>query len=193
MEIEITLEQELDKLNEKYKKQRIALYRKYAKQGNAEAAFRLGCFYHDQFGLNACRQAFKWFSQSAVNGYAAGYYMVAIYYYEGERFGLKQKDFKKYIDNLIIAAEGECVQAQSELADRYLSGCFVPQNIDKALELYKQSAENGNGEAYGKLAECYESGKYVKKDAKKSCQLFGKAVCEMHNELEFSDKNFLNY
>lgn len=193
MELEFTLEQELEKLQEKYKKQRIALYKKFAKQGNAEAAFRLGCFYHDQFGLSAYRQAFKWFRQSSVNEYAAGYYMVAIYYYEGERFGLKQKDFKKYIDNLIIAAENGCAQAQSELADRYLSGCFVPQNIDKALELYKQSAEKGNGEAYGKLAKCYESGKYVKKDTKKSCQLFGKAVSEMHNELVFSDKDLLNY
>ena len=58
------------------------------------------------------------------------------------------------------AAEKGSTSADFILGDMYAKGQGVPQDYDKAIELYKQSADGGDSLSMQRLGEIYENGSY---------------------------------
>ena len=61
------------------------------------------------------------------------------------------------------AAEKGSTSADFILGDMYAKGQGVPQDYDKAIELYKQSADGGDSLSMQRLGEIYENGSYGQK------------------------------
>ena len=62
------------------------------------------------------------------------------------------------------------------LANYYLVGRGIAQNVNYALKLYQEVATKGNYNAYYKLGMTYLEGKYVKQDYKKAYSFFLKGA-----------------
>lgn len=100
-------------------------------------------------------------------------------------FGLgTEPDAKKSLDMLMRSAELGLPHAQTSLASSYLDGelfpggrdaVYVPQDIPKAMELYRLAAEQDHPFAIYSLAEIYAQGKYVPQDLPQAAQLYQKA------------------
>ena len=54
----------------------------------------------------------------------------------------------------------------------YESGCGVEENLEKAVELYRRSAELGNAEGQCNLGVLYRSGCGVAQDAAKAVAIY---------------------
>lgn len=93
-------------------------------------------------------------------------------------------------DELEKLAEKGDVQAQLQLASRYVTMCYMftafsGGNPNEMIENYycqaaywfRRAAEQGNSDGQFNLAECYYYGKGVKKDFKEAFYWFKKAAC----------------
>jgi TPR repeat protein len=78
------------------------------------------------------------------------------------------KDTKKSIALWEKSASQNNNEAQLRLAQLYIEGKHVQQNLEKAEKLLINSGENGNVQAQSLLAEYYFSGKHVEKNFERS-------------------------
>lgn len=84
--------------------------------------------------------------------------------------GFKAKEAGRMVDALecfekALQCEPGSPIAAYEVACFYEEGKIVPQDMEKALQLYRQAADGCVELAQTKLAEWYEKGIHVKKDA----------------------------
>ena len=87
--------------------------------------------------------------------------------------------------HLLKACDTEDVIALMDLAEAYLLGKGVTQDIDQAAQYYIQAADNGCAEAAYILAEWYTEGKYLAKNVNKALhyyQLATKAFIDAQNK-----------
>lgn len=75
------------------------------------------------------------------------------------------------------AAEGGNPEAQTRLADRYISGgCQIEKNAPEAIKWYLKAAEQGNPRAYLSLASLYGEGVEVARDDALAARWYEKAA-----------------
>jgi TPR repeat protein len=79
-----------------------------------------------------------------------------------------------------MAAQGDAT-AQYELAEKYRSGFPIQRNYNKALDLYKRSAEQGFASSQFRLGEFYEEGEIIEGDLSKAVELYRKAAEQGHS------------
>lgn len=121
-------------------------------------------------------------------------YKLALYYLSGDL--AIHKDLQKakavYAELLPLLLEKinqndeKSAQYKFYLGVIYADGLVVTKNKEKALELYKESADAGYGTALFQLGTCYYNGIDVEKDVKKAISYFEKAAFA-------GDSNSMNY
>ncbi|GAW65459.1 sel1 domain-containing protein repeat-containing protein [Geoanaerobacter pelophilus] len=130
----------------------VSKVRQMAEEGNAEAQSKLGVLYASGVGMpRDKREAAKWYSRSAEQGYPLGQWNLAFMYLRGDG-GLKE-DPEKARDLLQKAADSGLAAAQYDLGMMYLYGVAVPQSRDEAEKWLRRSAGQGYREAKKTLEE----------------------------------------
>lgn len=81
-----------------------------------------------------------------------------------ERIG----DYEKAAFWYSVAGVGEKATPNLNVANLYLSGKGLSQDIELAIKIYLNYAQKGYASAYEKLGDTYLKGKYVKQDYKKA-------------------------
>ena len=82
---------------------------------------------------------------------------------------LAPTSYEEGIERMNKRMEVGDAQAIYELGGFYFEGmCGMPQDRDKALELWHQSAELGNAESYSMIGNAYMSGNGVERNEKKA-------------------------
>lgn len=96
-----------------------------------------------------------------ANEYPEAAYDLYTCYYEGK---IAERDVRKAVYWLRVAAREDYFPAQTELALRYESGDGVARNMQKAHRLYLAAAENGDFFAMYRAGCDYEYGYGVRKN-----------------------------
>jgi len=142
-------------------------FKMLAKQGDAEAQFRLGYMYsQDKYGMRDNVKALKWIRKSAEQGYAEAQY----YLFIGSELCNKAEGYRW----LWKAAEQGHSGAQKFAFDpqvEYLAGRAyhtgydgVDVDLREATKWYQRAAEQGHAKAQYHLSVCYAVGKGVIED-----------------------------
>jgi TPR repeat protein len=124
-------------------------------------------------GEQNIKEAAKWLTKSAEQGYPNALVILGFYKYGG--LGVTQ-DRKETIKLWTKAAEQGFMIAQSLLGSRYASGNGVPQDYKEAVKWYKKAAEQGYASAQFNLGSCYANGEGVTKDMKEAVKWWTKAA-----------------
>ena len=133
-----------------------------AKNGSAEAAYRLGGS-HDRFFSDddEVKKALPWYELSTENGHKkAPARLAELHHPETGRFS----DTEKYLHWLHKAAEAKHAASMFELARIYNAGKLVPADTKEAVRLVQGSAQNGHGDAQYYLSQMYMKGQGVDAD-----------------------------
>jgi TPR repeat protein/curved DNA-binding protein CbpA len=141
-----------------------------SEQENARGAYSLGLKY---LKLKDYKEAVKWLTKSAEQGYAYAQNRLGNMYTQGE--GVLQ-DYKQAIKWYTRAAEQGYAYAQNNLGFRYLKGEGVPQNYKEAVKWYARAAEQGNAIAQNSLGWRYFKGEGVLQDYKEAVKWLTKAA-----------------
>ena len=160
----------------------LLLFTKAAKEGSAEAQYRLGELYETGEGMDEedYEKALHWYKKAAEQGHYEAMCDIAKLYRDGSlmsnkipvNHALAVEWFKKAarhapagdnyarreIESLTI--EEEDLFDEAKLADKH----YKLKEYDKAFPLYKKSAENGNVESQLQLGFMYAEGWGCKKN-----------------------------
>ena len=79
--------------------------------------------------------------------------------------------------------------AQCDLGNCYKQGRGVEKNLEKAVEWYRKSAEQGYDRGQFCLAGCFENGEGVPKDKEKALQWYKKAADQGFGGAEWAINN----
>lgn len=110
-----------------------------------------------------------------ANEYPEAAYDLYTCYYEGK---IAERDVRKAVYWLRVAAREDYFPAQTELALRYESGDGVARNMQKAHRLYLAAAENGDFFAMYRAGCDYEYGYGVRKNRALARMWYEKAAAE---------------
>jgi len=145
------------------KSKAIAVYRKLASQGDAEAQNNLAAIYLDQENSEKTRRdAVALFESAANDGLAAAQFNLGHLYDTGR---IVAQDYPKAFNLFFSAAEQRYAAAQNELGVLYLQGLGVPQDYAQARNWFEQAAAGGNAAALNNLGAIYAQGWGVAPDA----------------------------
>jgi TPR repeat protein len=122
---------------------------KLAKDGNAEAQFKVGEMYESGFGVKQDRkEAEIWINKAAAKGHeTAGFKLL---YWDVEKNGLKG-DNKTKVNALIKKADDGNPQAQYYVGKMHANGVGMKKNPDKAIGWLNKAAFVGVLEAESEL------------------------------------------
>lgn len=155
-----------------------------ANAGNTRAMYYLGEYYIQQYGHIKCdyEEGKKW----RKKGYENGDVLASINYaYSIEEENEANGIFKKFYKPLLDLAESGDVIAQSELADLYILGNGIEENISEGIKWLKLSSEKGYWRSMYKLASLYLDDDIEIKDDETAIELLTKA-----SEMGFSWSTF---
>lgn len=125
---------------------------KAAELGLNEARYQLGVIYSDGKNLpQDLNQAVKWFTLAAEHDFVPAKFALSTLYFH-------QKEFKKASKLLHELAELDIAEAETNLADLYLSGKEGVKDVKKAIELLTRAANKGDRLAQYRLGELYYKG-----------------------------------
>jgi uncharacterized protein len=131
--------------------QAVALFRKGADQGNAQAQYNLGSIYAKGQGVpQDFVQALGWFSKAAENGDAGAQTALGWMYADGQE-GTPQ-DFAQAVHWFGKAADQGNAYAQANLGWLYANGQGVEQDDTQALMWSTLAAMRGQDDATRELA-----------------------------------------
>ena len=157
--------------------------RKNAEQGNAEAQFNLGRFYHEgQSVPQNYVEAVFWFRKAAEQGVAEAQFNLGRLYHKGR--GVPQDDAQSAAWFRRAAEQGNA-EAQYLLGLTYALGHDVPQDDTQAAAWYRKAAEQGVAEAQFKLGLAYKDGRGVSQDDAQAAFWFRKAAEQGDAEAQF--------
>jgi TPR repeat protein len=125
-------------------------FREVAKQGHAEAQFKLARMYFDGKGVTKdLNQTTKWYRKAAKLGHVEAQFQLAGVY----RFGVGgvAKDLAKATQWYQKAAEQGSVEAQLSLGVMYFKGTEIKQDLQQAKKWLSLAAEQGNEDAISVL------------------------------------------
>jgi len=120
------------------------------KQGNASDCFNVGLMYDLGDGVVQDKnEAFKWYAKAAKQGNANAQHNLGVKYDKGEGVAQDKKEALKWYTE---SSDQGHASSQFNLGVIYLKGeNGVQQNRDKAIELFKKSAQQNNKNAIGAL------------------------------------------
>lgn len=137
-------------------------WRLAANQGLPQAQHSLGLLYIRGYGgIQDRKEGIEWLNKAAAKGLSNSRSALALIHLED-------------------AAEAGSAEAQSRLADLYLTGNGVPQNLQKAVQLYRTSAEQGNANAQYNMGVFSEEGRGVPRSLTKAFEWYKKAAEQGH-------------
>lgn len=148
-----------------------------AKQGDAEAQFRLGrayAYYGRGIKSNPI-EAMKMYQLSANQGYGDAEHAIGNLYVFGNREFNTKVDYDTAAKWFKRAADNGSSSGQLSLGFLYRNGWGMPRDYKKALELFKQSANKNNHDAQSILGKMHRKGEGVKKDTLKAIYWYKKA------------------
>ena len=184
-----------------------------AEQGHMEAQFWLGKMYEEGKGVSASKKhANKWYAIAAEQGHAAAQYKLADYYLtegifeilgvdvdsetvDDEIAALSASMSEEEIENatkpvtenglkwLMLSAEQGFTDAMYDLGKIYDEGEIVPQDINKAKELYTQVIEKGNKKAILNLAALNFRTLAIEADRANDQKAFMSAIADYFNKV----------
>ena len=142
--------------------------------GDADAAVKLGHFYHSGNGVTRdYAQAVKWYRQAADAGNSDAQASLGTMYDNG--LGVT-KDYTQAINWYRKAAEAGNPDGQLWLGHMCENGLGVRQNYTEAIKWYRKAAEAGNSEAQLRLGGIYSNGLGVEKDYTEAIKWYRKAA-----------------
>jgi TPR repeat protein len=132
-------------------------YQAAAEQGSAYAMTELGA--HLRLGKGVAwneAQAMQWFAKAAEQGYVPAETSLAMGYLNGlgQSVGQGRQDYPEAAHWFSLAAEKDDGYAELNLGVMYENGWGVPQNLQRAKQLYARAAGNSNA-AVAKLGREY--------------------------------------
>lgn len=177
-------------------------YEKAASSGDVVAMRNIGLCYENGYGVNENSQkAIEWYDKGiarndAESGLQAGFLYLhgagvaedkkkAIQYlkksaelgYANAQFAYAlQLDGDNRIKWLKKAAEQNFAGAQCTLAEHYLKGDLVKEDLSQAISLLRKSSEQGDEDALFLLGYCYYRGNGVEENDEEAFKLFIKAA-----------------
>ena len=147
-----------------------------ALQGDAELQYNLGEYY-SSYRLKKYKEAEKWFSLAAEQGYLPALTTLAWWYLCGSRV---TKDVRKGIKFYELAIEQGDTKSMRILADHYLMDKDSGTNIQEGLRLYNLAINSGDVDALLWLGHHYLHGKYLDQDKKEAFRLYSLAAEKGH-------------
>jgi TPR repeat protein len=151
-----------------------------ARQGSAEAQYRLGLIYRL---LSDYPQAAEWTQKAVDQGMAEAYVLLSELYIAG--YGVRQ-DYAEAAKWQRKAAEAGLVKAQISLAKLYQEGKGVKANPAEAARWLRQAAQTGDAEAQLALGLAYLNGVGVARDANAARGWLLKAAEQGETEAQFN-------
>ena len=150
-------------------------FRKAAKLGSLDGAYRIGYLYERGYGVKKdYGQAVFWYGKSAGGGYAAAENDLGYLYDYGR--GVRQDNGKAAALYAKAAAQGDAT-AEYNLGWDYDQGVGVKrQDSHAAAEWYRKAAEQGDEAAQTNLGYLYEHGRGVKRDFAQAAAWYRKAA-----------------
>jgi TPR repeat protein len=146
-------------------------YKLAADQDGAYEAYRLALLIKDGKGVpKNTRKAYKYFKKSADKRFSAAYFYVAYFLSEGEGVGKDLTAARNWYEKAL--AENPSSSIQNNLALMYQYGKGGDRDLNKALKLFKLSAESGLENASINL-KTLENMLVIQKKYPKSPELFG--------------------
>lgn len=134
-----------------------------ANTGDTEAQFKLGNSYDSGHGVGRDgKEALKWYLIAANAGHAEAQNSVGSGYQAEKKYELAYEWYEK-------AAKQNHALAINNLAYLYDLGLGVPQDRQKAYELYLRSANSGWAEAMFNIGQMLGSGQLGEKDLEAGC------------------------
>jgi len=123
----------------------LRLFQSLAKQGNAEAQYRLGNMYDDGKGVTQdYAEAVKWFRLTAAQGKAEAQTNLGVMYKDGQ--GVAQ-DYAEAVKWFRLAAVQGAGKAQTNLGVMYATGRGVAQDYVRAHMWFNLGAVSGYANA----------------------------------------------
>ncbi|WP_300179254.1 tetratricopeptide repeat protein [uncultured Aliivibrio sp.] len=165
-------------LNQDNYKEAITWLTSAANNGSIEAQNKIGVIYTKGIGTEANSSlAIQYFTKAAENESSMAYYNLGKVYESQDKFPIAIDWYNKAIDM-------DNSNAMNNLADLYLQGNGLVQNIHQAELLYIRAAELGNATAMRNLGFLYFKGSNVKQDMEKSYFWFNLAAAKAYPEAE---------
>lgn len=133
----------------------IKWFRKAAEQNHAEAQYRLGNCYWENY-VEGVKQdyfeAIKWYRRAANQNHGRAQYRLGVCYTKG--FGV-QKDEVEAVSWYLKAANQNHDRAQYKLGNRYAQGRGVERDYAESVKWYRRAAEQGFSWTYPVLGFIY--------------------------------------
>jgi TPR repeat protein len=150
-------------------------FRKAAKLGSLDGAYRVGYLYERGYGVKKdYGQAVTWYGKAAGKGYAAAENDLGYLYDYG--LGVPQDNATAAGWYAKAAAQGDAT-AEYNLGWDYDNGVGVKRrDSHMAAEWYQKAADQGDEAAETNLGYLYEHGRGVKQDYAKAAELYRKAA-----------------
>jgi uncharacterized protein len=154
----------------------LQLNRLSADQGNMYGQYGLGFMYYDGVAIKKdCIEAIKWFKMAALQGNSNAQCCLGKIYKEGNGVDVNLDEAAHWME---LSALQDNTEAQELLAN--VGWKFENTNTSdgkqKALRLYKLTAEKGGARGQYLLAMAYQNGTVVKKDLAEAAKWYKSAA-----------------
>lgn len=134
----------------KWFKNCVPVLEKDSAKGNAEAQTTLSFCYHNGYGVaKDPKLGLEWYAKAAGQGHAYAQYHFAECFRRG--VGTGQPDPKKAAEILLLPVKQGLPVACSRLAEMTWNGQGVAKDLKRAMELYREAADQGDPHAIAEL------------------------------------------
>ena len=150
---------------------------KRAEKGDAKSQWGTGLGYLEGFlgHEQDAQEAVKWFTKSAVQGYAPAQCSLGGCYYRGDGVTRNYANAAKWFK---ASAKQGSETAQYMVGLLYYLGEGVPQNSEKAFRCFKMSAIQGYADAQTALALRYDAGEGVAQNSYEAVKWYRKSAIQ---------------
>ena len=153
---------------------------KAAQQGQALSQYNTGvCYYRGQGCEQSSERAADWYEKATRQGIAEAMYLLGCALYrDGEGRNQSFEQAAKWFEQAARRSNLQLASAQLSLGALLVNGQGVPKNLPRALELFKQSAAQGNTMALISLGFCHEFGQGVAQNYQEARRFYTLASAE---------------
>lgn len=147
-----------------YPKEAVQYFLKAAEKEHVHAQYQLALAYHTGEGTKKNEdECVKWLEKAAAKSHKEATELLKEIQ-EKQRIKREKTEFKNHLRQ----AEKGDAYAQAKVAELYLNGVGVKEDIQKGIEWYEKASETDEGYAARQLAKIYSEGRYVPKDDEKA-------------------------
>jgi len=156
-----------------------------AEKGDVEAQFELGEFYCNQPATkeNVTEYLF-WMRKAAERGHPRAQYAVGSSYKFGWQDGVLEKNYAEAAKWFCLAASNRVPEARYGLASMYERGEGFTIDLEKAAELYRESAEQGYAAAQYQFGWMCQRGAGVLQSWEEARHWYYKAAIQGHESAQ---------